>query len=182
MKAIDVANFFITLCSHNPENDLTNLKLNKLVYYAQAWYLVKTGKPLFPEQIEAWDFGPVVNSVYSSFESVGSYEILRDTYGSFSEEDIPDDALDILMDVYFNYGKYAASYLVTLTHVKGGPWDAVYKDGEKHIPIPNDSIKEYFEAHMDEFDTLDIDSSKIPTAGYVDEDKVTVVPREIYGE
>ena len=70
LKAIDVANFFIYLLSdkEDEENDLTNMKLNKLTYYAQGQFLKTNGKPLFSEGIEAWIHGPVVPSVDCEFK------------------------------------------------------------------------------------------------------------------
>ena len=53
IKAIDIANFFIDLSNSLEEELMTNLKVNKLVYLAQAWSLVRLGKPLFCENIQA---------------------------------------------------------------------------------------------------------------------------------
>ena len=71
MKAIDVANFFITVGLMNEGTEMTNARINKLLYFAQGWHLAKTGEPLFNDNIEAWDYGPVVHSVYSEFKRYG---------------------------------------------------------------------------------------------------------------
>lgn len=65
-KAIDVANYF--LAAQTPENDITNLKLQKLCAYAQAMSLALLGRQLFTEELEAWTHGPVVPSLYWKFE------------------------------------------------------------------------------------------------------------------
>ena len=51
-------------------DDLTNMKLNKLLYFAQGYYLKKYGRPLFDNAIEAWEHGPVVPEVYSAYKSL----------------------------------------------------------------------------------------------------------------
>src|SRR5262245_19575381 len=51
---------------------ISNLKMQKLLYYAQAWHLVFFNKPLFKEEIEAWDLGPVVSEAYQEFKSFGN--------------------------------------------------------------------------------------------------------------
>lgn len=50
-RAIDVANFFIDLANSDPDDCMTNLRVNKLLYFAQAWSLVRRGKPLFPDEL-----------------------------------------------------------------------------------------------------------------------------------
>ena len=57
MNSIQVANAFIL--RHGSDIDITNLVLNKLVYFAQVESLRETGKPLFEDKIEAWSYGPV---------------------------------------------------------------------------------------------------------------------------
>ena len=75
-KAIDVAKYI--LCIANTNGDLiTNLKLQKLLYYAQAWYMVNfDGKKLFDDDIEAWQFGPVIKSIYNLFKDFGRKPII----------------------------------------------------------------------------------------------------------
>ena len=66
MKSIDVANAFIFRYGRN--NLITNLKLNKLVFYAQVESLKKHGVPLFSDEIQAWEYGPVEPMVYRAFK------------------------------------------------------------------------------------------------------------------
>ena len=69
-SAIDIANFFIDITQSKEEGYLSDLKVNKLLYFAQAWSLVRLGRPLFDESIEAWPLGPVVPNVYNAFKSI----------------------------------------------------------------------------------------------------------------
>lgn len=67
VHATAIAPYIVYLGSLEPEPDLTNLKLQKLLYYAQAWHLVFRQEPLFTDRIEAWRHGPVVPSVFRQY-------------------------------------------------------------------------------------------------------------------
>ena len=75
MKSIQVANAFIL--RHGSDIDITNLVLNKLVYFAQVESLRETGKPLFEDKIEAWSYGPVEKDVYYTFQKYGRNRISK---------------------------------------------------------------------------------------------------------
>ena len=69
-KAFDVAEYLLSKADAT-ENDMTHMKLQKLLYYCQGFSLVLLGHPLFPEVIEAWLHGPVVPVVYQAFKHYG---------------------------------------------------------------------------------------------------------------
>ena len=104
--------------------DITNLKLQKLLYYAQAWNLVFTGEPLFSGDIEAWVHGPVVPSVFRRFKAFGWNTIdspvtpYHDTYLSAH--------LKLILTAY---GALGATQLERLTHSEA-PW----KNARKGLP------------------------------------------------
>ena len=112
--AKDVAKYFIYLGSQQVVGDneeregVTNLKLQKLLYLAQAYFLAKMGRPIFANTIEAWEFGPVVPDVYHKFKKNGSDPI-------FIEKDkteiLPDDK-ENLRKVWDAFGGYSASKLI----------------------------------------------------------------------
>ena len=60
----DVANYFLSLCDEDAGDLISNLKLQKLVYYAQGFHLAISGEPLFDEKIMAWEHGPVIPQLY----------------------------------------------------------------------------------------------------------------------
>lgn len=66
-NACEVANFFVSRFQQAGD-PLTNMKLQKLLYYAQGWHLALKGDALFDERIEAWPHGPVVPPVYGTFK------------------------------------------------------------------------------------------------------------------
>lgn len=138
-SAVDIANYFISLYKYDEEHP-TNLKLNKMVYFAQGHALARLGHTLFDERIEAWNFGPVEKSVYNTFKKYGKSGIETPSrpLPSFGEEDE-----NLLLDVARRYGRFTGSALTSMTHRKGSPWSLVY-NGNKNVSIPIDSIKSYF--------------------------------------
>lgn len=114
-----VADYFID--KNNKESvGLTNKKLQKLLYYAQAWSLVVNNKKLFEDDIEAWIHGPAISSVYSVFKKFGFENIVASIdakeFSSLSSEE-----RKILDTVWEVYGKKDANYLELLTHSED-PW------------------------------------------------------------
>lgn len=119
LSAHDAARWLIAYNNSRESSDLlTNLKLQKLLYYAQGTAIKYTGKPLFAENLIAWKLGPVVGEVYDKYKQYGRNPI-DETY------DIPkfdnNDIEVILQDVYDEYGQYSASKLVDMTHEES-PW------------------------------------------------------------
>lgn len=91
--------------------------LQKLVYFAQAWHLAWTGRPLFDEAFEAWPDGPVVRSVYAC-----------NRYGGLpSDPKIDDEARGIIDAVVAHYADRSVDELVALTHADA-PWIEARKD------------------------------------------------------
>lgn len=74
ITADEVADYFIAL-AHERGASVNNLKLQKLLYYAQAWHLALYDRPLFPEKFQAWIYGPAIPSVYSRFKEFGWHEL-----------------------------------------------------------------------------------------------------------
>lgn len=141
--ASDIANFFIDLAIKVPEIELmTNLKLNKLLYFAQGEYLANFEEPLFDEDFQAWRLGPVIKSIYDEYKACGRQPI---TYidDTFNIKDFSDEESNFLTDILVKYGFYSAQGLVKLSHKKGGPWATSYSEGENSI-IAKNKIAEYF--------------------------------------
>ena len=73
-SVIDVCEYIIYY-SNKRNYSLSNLKLQKLLYFVQAYFLIKFNEPCFAEDIEAWDFGPVVPVAYHVYKRFGAGEI-----------------------------------------------------------------------------------------------------------
>ena len=175
VHAIDAARFFVNIANTIPTDDLmTNMRVNKLLYFAQGECLRKLGKPLFDDDMEAWDYGPVVPPVYQTYKGFGREPIKDgvDYQDTFSEQE-----KNVLFDVLRYYGQFSTSALVSLSHEAQSPWAAAHKNGDKHATISKESIKAFFESKppIPEFTTPYQENH---FAGYRDKDGYLVLPKE----
>ena len=147
-KATDIANWILyrnqlDLDFKEEAEPITNLKLQKLLYYMQGIHLAVNDEPLFEDEITAWKHGPVVECVYYKFSKFRAAPI---------EMDIPDDEMEtvncilqdpetdqLLNQVYDHYSAYSAWGLRNMTHNER-PW----KETEQNHNIDQDLIKEFF--------------------------------------
>lgn len=144
MKALDIASYFIELANSTPEHDLTNLKLQKLLYYTQGHYLAQTSNALFEDKVEAWKYGPVIPEVYHTFKACGSFPVTVFDV-NYTAVEISEDVKNFIKDIWEKLGqKYSGSYLVTTTHAPNTPWAECFKEDERGIEIPQDLLKSYF--------------------------------------
>lgn len=171
MDVMDVADFFIsTANAGDPEEDdgMTNMKLNKLLFFAQAASLQRFGKPLFDAPLEAWQYGPVVRDVYSTFKGYGRDSITK-TNRPFDWKKIDPDVLSLLCDVYRTYAEdYSAVGLMRIAHRPGTPWSKVYEPGMNN-PIAVDSIREWVENDPLPIDDKPVDDGMVVVAELSDE-------------
>lgn len=122
-NALDVAAWFLNEIDRKAGDSITNLKLQKLVYYAQAWSVALLNQPLFPEEIEAWAHGPVVEGVYQKYKEYRYDAIPRSPRKpSFTPQE-----LTVLEDVLAIYGEHSARFLEDLTHDED-PWRTTWGD------------------------------------------------------
>lgn len=156
-KAINIAGVFIQLANSLPNDQIDNLKLNKLCYYAQGWHLARYGTPLFSDAIQAWDYGPLIPDVYYAYRVCGSNPI-QEAVEEFNEDMLSSEEKELLADVYIHYGKYTSSALIGMTHRDGTPWSKVYEKGMNRV-IDTDIIKEYFMNNPDEMISGEFDFS-----------------------
>lgn len=174
MDARTAANYLLYIMG-DAFDDLTNMKINKLLYYAQGYYLKKHGEPLFDDVIEAWDHGPVVPSVYSAYKGYGDRPIRGCNMGMTAG--VTPEAEEVLYAVARTYGRYTAGALRNMTHVVGSPWDQVYQAGRTHVTIPLPVIQDYFTG-LEEPDPVEKQFKESDFIGYRDEDGVLVLPKE----
>lgn len=112
----DIADYFIYI-ANSTGSFISNLKLQKLVYYAQAWHLALYNKPLFTEDFEAWVHGPVIPALYQEYKRFSFKPIEKVVEKpSFSSDAL--DHLEEITRVYFGYSGYE---LELMTH-KEEPW------------------------------------------------------------
>lgn len=111
----EVANTFI-VAGREQRIDISNLKLQKLMYYAQAWSLVLRGSPLFAADFEAWVHGPVIPELFRRFKT-HRWSTITDQVFSSNDRDL----CDFVKDVLRAYGHLTATQLEYLSHVED-PW------------------------------------------------------------
>ena len=143
LRAEDVARYFLANQDTETDEPISNLKILKLCYYAQGFALAILRRPLFFEDIEHWQHGPVVRSLWQNYHSFGSGPIPP-----------PQDALNLtlydsetksLLDkVYHLYGQFSAWELRNKTHSEP-PWINT-PDG---CPITHHALRGYFESLVD---------------------------------
>lgn len=127
------------------ENDVSNMKLQKLCYYAQGLLSAMRGTRLFWERTVAWDHGPVIQELYHAYKGNGSQSIPAvDNFdlGIFDESD-----REALTDIFEYYGQFSAWRLRNMTHAEK-PWIDAYN----HLQgseISVDSMIEYFRPTLD---------------------------------
>lgn len=157
--ATAVANEFLKIAKAEGK-DLTPMKLQKLVYFAHGWYLALTGDPLISERVEAWQYGPVIPSLYRQFKEYGNASIgfpaldsrwdgSRPTFvvpslDIMGSPSVREKARQVIRKVWELYGGFTPFRLSNATHAPDGPWAQVYRDGCKSTIIPDEAIKEYF--------------------------------------
>ena len=148
-RAFSVAKELVKLSFSGEEIDpLTNLRLQKLLYYAQAWSLVLRESELFPEQIEAWRWGPVVPVVYNELSNgQGASQIPPDIF--VDSPDLPPEEAELVRSVWDAYNSYSALRLSRMTHAET-PWLRAWGQrptdgtGSGNDPIEVDELEDYF--------------------------------------
>lgn len=131
-SAIEVANFIIDTCTRN-NDPISNLRLQKLLYFIWVDYYRETNNYLFLDNMQAWQLGPVIPEVYYEYCAYGGKPINLLCVTSI----VADDA-DILIRLIEKYRLVPVSTLVERTHMPDTAWYKVYNNGagnRKVIPF-----------------------------------------------
>lgn len=139
IKPLDVVKVLIRLQNFDEDcgDVITNLKAQKLVYYAQGMSYALLGDQLFEEDFEAWLHGPVIPSLYESLKQFGNSQLEIDT--EYDDRLFSDQQLDIIVRTYKTFGQYSAWKLRDMTHQEA-PW----KNTKRNEIISKELIKSYF--------------------------------------
>jgi uncharacterized phage-associated protein len=136
----EVANYFLKRQDPDAGDLMSNLKLQKLVYYAQGFHLAILESPLFNEPIQAWEHGPVCVPLYHEYKKFESNAIevpYNAPYVDFSEK-----TTEVLDMVHKYYGQFSAWKLRNLTH-EDAPWINARRKG-LYTEITHEAMAEYF--------------------------------------
>lgn len=135
-QAADVATHIINTAIRSGQR-ISNLQLQKLLYYCQCQYLQETGESLFDDDIVAWQYGPVVKDVYYAYSYRGASDILVSdtvvmdhvTGRVRAIRPLTGQALEVVDTVCNALRGLSAWSLVSKSHRPGGAWDKVYNNG-----------------------------------------------------
>ncbi len=148
-RAIEVARYLVHLAADvGDEPDyLSHLRLQKLLYYAQAWSLVALDRPMFPDSIEAWAHGPVVPAIYRQFNEKGRRAITQDDFETSGDFDLTGEDCDLIQSVWETFKDHSALSLRKMTHEEP-PWINArigYGDADRcEAEITLEAMKAYF--------------------------------------
>ncbi|MEB6354975.1 DUF4065 domain-containing protein [Klebsiella variicola] len=149
--AIAVANAFIEKANEAGVTDLSQMKLQKLVFFAQSWSLRLYDRPLVEDFFAKWPYGPVIPSLYHATKHYGSEHIsslistLEFSDGGSSAVvtptigDIGEELSCLINNIIKVYGRMTAAALSRLTHLAGSAWS---RAGEKEAVLDNELLKE----------------------------------------
>ncbi len=124
-KAIEIARWFINRVDRAAGEAMTHLKVQKLLYFADAYHMANFNKSIFEEQFEAWAHGPVVTEVWRQFKSYQWDAIKLQPPAKIRDAEL----LNYLETVYEKFGKLGAKRLEEITH-EHAPW----KDARGNLP------------------------------------------------
>ncbi|MES9973645.1 MAG: type II toxin-antitoxin system antitoxin SocA domain-containing protein [Candidatus Thiodiazotropha sp.] len=152
----EVANFVLDYADKNGLS-LTNLGLQKIIYFCHVWFLVAAKKPLIKQNFEAWEYGPVLPYLHRSFKEFGDEKItaratkLDPHTGNEVIAIINMDKVEksLLEDIVSIYSRLSVNQLVEQSHVPGGPWYKVWHHDSRVNPgmqINNQEILNYYTA------------------------------------
>lgn len=147
-RALQIANRLIKFAELDTANGgelLSNLKLQKLLYYEQGFHLAWFNSPLFSDDIEAWMYGPVVPSVYDYYKKFGSNGIVLEDDLQLIQ--LTPQEEDLLFQVYERYKSYSAIGLMDLTHGES-PWINAAPHDRGSV-ISNESMRTFFLRQLD---------------------------------
>lgn len=137
---LDVANYIL-----KKKGTMTTMKLEKLVYYCQAWSLVWDELPLFNEDFQAWANGPVCPALFEKHK--GLFMVDSSLFDDIPPYDFNEDAVETIQTVLDYYGDKAPQWLSELTH-KEAPWKEARKGIADGLPCSNiiskDSMQQYY--------------------------------------
>ena len=158
-STVNVAQWLLTETKRQGIN-ITHMKLQKLLYYTQAYFLGMTGQPLFYNQIQAWQHGPVVPDVYSIYNKFGSNVI-----SVTNDTPAPAELAALISDIISDKGKLSAHDLRNMTHNETA-WQEAWNNTNSRI-ISNDMIEKCF---SDMFWTSDEEDEYQPSFNSLEEE------------
>lgn len=133
---------YILKKARESNDTVTPMQILKLVYLCHGWMLGLYSRQLIREDVEAWQYGPVIRYLYDKVKSYRSQAITEDLCDELPTFD--KEAENIMDQVYDKYGQYSGLALSRLTHMGGSPWDVTWRLASQNHVISNDLIEDYY--------------------------------------
>ena len=149
-NAIDIAKKIICRTDVEHGDTISNLKLQKLLYYMQGFHLAFFNAPFFNESIEAWTYGPVVPIVFNEFKKFKKRAINPENYRD--ELVLTNEEQQMFDMVYGEYNRFSAVALMQMTHTEG-PW----KNHGLGDVITNEELRAFFLTQIERYETFQTD-------------------------
>jgi uncharacterized phage-associated protein len=146
VSARELSGWFVNAADRDAGEAITHLKVQKLVYYAQAWFLANFDRPIFEEEMEAWTHGPVAPSVYDKYRGKRFESLPLER-----QPRVPLSLEPFLKEIQKEYGQFTAKRLEFMTHAEG-PWietrGALPLEAKCTRPISKLSIRNFYAARL----------------------------------
>ena len=127
------AYYLINLFSNNGKK-VTQLQLQKLMYFFEAYYMNKKDvDSLYECNFNAWMFGPVAIPLYKKFKSFGEFPIEINDEAKEIGNNIDNEKKKLILDIYNVFGGLTANTLVNLTHMKDSPWYNKWIENDRKV-------------------------------------------------
>lgn len=145
MKGVDLMYDVLSVCkfiiSNEDENgrSVSNLRLQKLLYFIQGQFLIERNELCFHNEIEAWKYGPVVPDAYRVYKFYGSSSIQEND----NDSEIDDAFAELIERTLEEGSSFTTGQLIEQSHIEGGPWEKNYCEGYKKI-IPESDMRSFF--------------------------------------
>jgi uncharacterized phage-associated protein len=123
-------------------NTLTPLQLLKLVYIAHGWSFPLRNQGLIDESVEAWQYGPVIPSLYHSLKRFRASPV-NEPIDAWPPRPLNPDEQALIDQVYKVYGKYSGGQLSAMTHREGTPWAHAY-NGSRNSRITDKMVEDHY--------------------------------------
>lgn len=146
--ANQVSKFLVFIASKKVIGDegetegITNLKLQKILYFVEAYFLATVGRSLFSDEIHAWKYGPVIPDIYQTYKKYGA-SLIPSELGS--DSGIEESDGQMIAQIWEFFDKYSARRLVDMSH-SHDPWIKAFESAENGGSgvITRDHMKEYY--------------------------------------
>ena len=156
-SATHVADYMLATATLDYDLSLDQLQLNKLLYIANGFVLQERDEPAFYNPIEAWKYGPVIRTVWETYNNwgdtpIGVLDMCRTSLGNKAEtvkrraellQIIGRNVAAVVSGVLESYGRCTGGELIDMTHRKDTPWKKAYRPGHNNI-IPTESITSFY--------------------------------------